>query len=197
MSTSGTRLLWTVLGLVFTGIGVAGFVVSLGHLTGIDEDAPLLWSGLRGFWRGIHPWGLVVLGGLGALLGWLGHRLLDRQLRAGDDPAAGYLDPRPVVDRTPDGLPGVTRVHGGGLVRGLERDLLRDPSIRRAVARLAGPLPRPELWIELRLNPGVGPPEVRDHVAAAIDRFRVTSGLAPSRLEITIRVDRAGPHRVT
>ncbi|GAB3977868.1 hypothetical protein V1634_13395 [Plantactinospora veratri] len=199
MTNSTIRVLWTVVGLVLTAVGVVGLIASLGHLAGVDNGAPLLWSGLLRTWRGIDPWGLVILGVLGLLFAWLGSRLLGRVLRARRYPVLGDLDLRSVTGRTAaagPALPGATRVRGTRLARGLERDLARDPQVRRASVTLAGTAPRPELWIELQLNSRAGLTTVRDHVTTAVERFRTTSGLAPRRLEVTARIDAASPVRV-
>lgn len=199
MTNSALRVLWTVLGMVLTAIGVVGLIASLGHLAGVDNSAPLLWSGLLGLWRAIHPWGMVILGVLGLLFGWLGLTLLGRVVRPRRYPVVGDLDlGSGTGEATVAGqaLPGATRVRGARLVRGLERDLIRDPQIRRASVTMAGTAPRPELWIELRLSSRAGLTAVREHVSAAVDRFRATSGLTPHRLEVTARIDTAGPARV-
>ncbi|MEN3615471.1 hypothetical protein AAH979_39000 [Plantactinospora sp. ZYX-F-223] len=199
MTNSAIRVLWTVVGLVLTAIGVVGLIASLGHLAGVDNQAPLLWSGLLRTWRDLDPWGLVILGVLGTFFAWLGSKLLGRVLRARRYPVLGDLDLRSVTGQTAaagPALPGATRVRGARLARGLERDLARDPQVRRASVTLAGTAPRPELWIELQLNSRAGLTAVREHVAAAVERFRATSGLAPRRLEVTARIDAAGPIRV-
>ncbi|GIG91149.1 hypothetical protein [Plantactinospora endophytica] len=199
MTNSAIRTLWTVIGIVLTAIGVVGLIASLGHLAGVDNTAPLLWSGLLRTWRDLDPWGLVILGLLGVLFAWLGSSLLGRVLRARRYPVLGDLDLRSVTGQaavTGPALPGATRVRGARLVRGLERDLARDPQVRRASVTLAGTAPRPELWIELQLNSRAGLTAVREHVSAAVERFRTTSGLAPRRLEVTARIDTARPIRV-
>ncbi|GAA3750292.1 hypothetical protein GCM10022225_38200 [Plantactinospora mayteni] len=199
MTNRAIRLLWTVVGLVLTAIGVVGLIASLGHLAGVDNKAPLLWSGLLRTWRDLDPWGLVILGLLGFFFAWLGSNLLGRVLRARRYPVLGDLDLRSVTGLAAaagPALPGATRIRGARLVRGLERDLARDPQVRRASVTLAGTAPRPELWIELQLNSRAGLTAVRDHVAAAVERFRTTSGLVPRRLEVTARIDAASPVRV-
>ncbi|MEE6263256.1 Asp23/Gls24 family envelope stress response protein [Plantactinospora sonchi] len=199
MTNSRLRVFWTVVGLVLTAIGVVGLIASLGHLAGVDEDAPLLWSGLLNLWRDINPWGLIILGVLGALLAWLGFHLLGRQLRPGRGPGVGDLDLRTTTGPTAAETelpPGATRVRGARLVRGLERDLARDPQVHKASVTLAGTPPRPELWIELRLSSRAGLAAVREHVTSAVERFRATSGLDPSRLEVTARIDSTGAARV-
>jgi hypothetical protein len=199
MTNSSLRVLWTIVGLVLTAIGVVGLVASLGHLAGVDEDAPLIWSGLLRLWRAIEPWGLAILGALGLLLAWLGAHLLGRQLRPRRHPAMGDLDLRTVTGPAAGaaGLPpGTTRVRGACLVRGLERDLARDPQVRRASVVLAGTAADPELWIELQLGSRAALTTVRDHVSAAVGRFRATSGLVPGRLEVIARIDTSGPARV-
>jgi|GEM_PF-2795278 hypothetical protein len=199
MTDSRLRVLWTVVGLALTAVGAVGLVASLGHLAGVDENAPLIWSGLLRLWRGVAPWGLAVLGVLGLLLAWLGAHLLRRLLWPSPHPVMGDLDLRIVTATTADETrlpPGTTRVRGGRLARGLERDLARDPQVRRASVTLTGTAPNPELWIELRLGPRATLTTVRDHVSAAVGRFWVTAGLTPGRLDVTARLDGAGAARV-
>jgi len=199
MTNGGLRVLWTVIGLVLTAIGVAGLVASLGALPGLDAGAPLIWSGLLNLWRDISPWGLVVVALIGLLLAGLGFSLLRRQLRPRRGPAMGDLDLQSVAGRTPGGgqqLPGATRVRGVRLARGLERDLARDPLVRKASVTLVGPAPQPDLRIELQLSPRARLAAIHDHVDAAVDRFRTTSGLRPRHLDITARIDNSGPARV-
>ncbi|MFY1692148.1 DUF6286 domain-containing protein [Plantactinospora sp. WMMB782] len=199
LSDGAIRVLWTVLGIVLTAIGVVGLIASLGALAGVDNGAPLLWSGLLRTWRGLDPWGLVILGVVGLFLAWLGSNLLGRVLQLRRHPAQGDLDLRAFAGQaTADGTtsPGTTRVQGSRLARGLERDLTRDPQVRRASVTLVGTAPQPDLRIQLRLNPRAGLAAVRDHVSAAVDRFRTTSGLAPRRLDVTARIDAAEPVQV-
>ncbi|MFY1670575.1 hypothetical protein ACN27G_11510 [Plantactinospora sp. WMMB334] len=199
MTNGAIRVFWTVVGIVLTAIGVVGLIASLGHLAGTDNSAPLLWSGLLRTWRAVDPWGLVILGVLGLLVAWLGWSMLGWVVRVRRYPVLGDLDLRSITRRTADPGPapaGVTHVRGTRLARGLERDLARDPQVRRASVRLAGTAPQPELWIELQLNSRAALTVVRDHVSAAVERFRATSGMAPRRLEVTARIDAAGPARV-
>ncbi len=198
MSNASLRTLWTIIGLVLIPIGAAGFVAGMGWLPGVDARTPLLWSGLLNVWRDISPWGLSILIVLGLLFALLGLRLLSSQFRGARGPAMGDLDLRAVTGRDADGpqLPGATLIRSTKLADGLERDLARDPLIRRASVTLTGTAPRPDLWIQLSVNPRARLSVVRDRVGAAVQRFRDTSGMDPERLDITARIDPAGSARV-
>lgn len=194
MTHAGNRILWTVIGLLLIAIGVAGILGSLGRLPGTAPDATLLWSGLLDLWRTIAPWGPAVVIGIGLLFALLGYVLLDRQLRDRGGAAMGTFGaehaapndgaPGPVPD-----LPGRTWIRGAVLARGLERDLTRDPLVRRASVLLTGAVSSPDLWIQLHVGPRTRLPAVRDHVRAAVERFRTTSGLDPRHLDVTARID--------
>jgi hypothetical protein len=209
MSHAAHRILWTVIGLLLTAIGGFGLAANLGYLPGTDVHAPLLWSGLLGLWRNTAPWGLVVVIAVGLLLGLLGLVLLRRvpPARLGGDidelivPYPTAADSAPVgrdafdPERRADRL-GLTRVRGVVLIEGLERDLARDPQVRRASVALVGYAPRPELRIQLYVDPCAQLAAVRDHVSVAVDRFATTSGLHPRRLDVTARIDAASRRRV-
>ncbi|MEV4627096.1 hypothetical protein AB0J90_12485 [Micromonospora sp. NPDC049523] len=198
MSHAGNRVLWTVIGLLLTALGAAAAVANLGHLPGIDERAPLIWSAFRGVFRDISPWGPIVTIALGLLLAFLGWTLLRRQLRRASDPAMDEYDLRAVTgDRAADGSgPGITIVQGSSLADGLERDLTRDPQISRASVWLTGDPPTPEVRIKLYVSPQAPLSTLREYVQAAVDRFAATSGLRPRHLDITARVDAGGTARV-
>ncbi|WP_329110421.1 hypothetical protein OG792_15840 [Micromonospora sp. NBC_01699] len=199
MSHAGNRLLWTVIGLLLVALGAAAAAANLGHLPGIDQRAPLIWSAFRGVFRDISPWGPIVAIALGLLLAYLGWTLLRRQLRPAGDPAMDEYDLRSVTgDRAAyDGSgPGVTIVQGSSLADGLERDLVREPQIRRASVWLTGDPPTPEIRIKLYVTPQAPLATLRESVQAAVDRFATTSGLRPRHLDITARVDAGGAARV-
>ncbi|WP_326558263.1 hypothetical protein [Micromonospora sp. NBC_01796] len=199
MSHAGNRVLWTVIGLLLTALGAAAAVANLGHLPGIDERAPLIWTAFRGVFRDISPWGPIVTIALGLILAYLGWTLLRRQLRPASDPAMDEYDLRAVTgDRAAaDGSgPGITVVQGSSLADGLERDLTRDPQIRRASVWLTGDPPSPEVRIKLYVSPQAPLSALREYVQAAVDRFAATSGLRPRHLDITARVDAGGTARV-
>ncbi|MGW4467303.1 hypothetical protein [Micromonospora sp. NPDC004704] len=199
MSHAGNRVLWTLIGLLLTALGAAAVVANLGHLPGIDERAPLIWTAFRGVFRDISPWGPIVTIALGLLLASLGWILLRRQLRPASSPAMDEYDLRTVtpnrVPRYGTG-PGLTIVQGSALADGLERDLTRDPQIRRASVWLTGEPPTPAVRIKLYVTPQAPLSNLREYVQAAVDRFATTSGLRPSQLDITARVDAGGAARV-
>jgi hypothetical protein len=203
MSRTNERLLWTVVGVLLVALGGAGIAASFGHLPGTHAHSPLLWSGLLDLWRDIRPWSLVVTIALGLLLALLGAALLSRitrpQRRARLDELTLHDGGAPThIDGgapSPD-LPGRTRIRASVLARVLERDLTRDPEVRQASVVLTGAAPRPELRIDLRVDPRARLAAVRDRVGAAVERFCTTSGLRPRHLDVTARIDRAGYSRV-
>jgi hypothetical protein len=198
MSHAAHRLLWTIVGLLLVALGAVGLTGHLGQLPRTDVNAALLWSGLLGLWRNTLPWGPIVLIVFGLLLAWLGLRLLSAQVRVRRDLTAAELTlpAGPDRDATAAGVPapgagppGRTCVRGTVLAHGLERDLARDPHVRRASVTLTGDAPRPEVWIQLEVGPRARLDAVRDHVGAAVGRFATTSGLHPRYLDITACVD--------
>ena len=198
MSHAAHRVLWTIIGLLLVAIGGVGIAASYGVLPGTDPDAPLLWSGLLDLWRDTTPAGLALFVVLGLLLALLGLNLLARLLLPRPQPAMHEVTlsdggpDRPTGDGTAPAaaprLPGTTKVRGAVLARGLERDLAREPEVRRASVTLTGAATRPELWIQLQVGPRARLAAIRDHVSAAVDRFVATSGLHPHRLDVTTRM---------
>lgn len=91
MSTAAHRVLWAVIGLVLTALGITGILASYRTLPGVDAASPLLWSGLRRWWAGISPGGPILAAAVGLLLAVLGFRLLAWQVRIRSDPAMGEL----------------------------------------------------------------------------------------------------------
>ena len=198
MTHAGNRVLWTLVGLLLTALGAVAVVANLGLLPGIENGGPLIGTRLRGLFRDIAPWGPIVTIALGLLLAYLGWTLLRRQL-PDTGPAMGAYDVRAVTGdrRAQDGTgSGVTIVQGSAMADGLERDLIRDPQIRRASVRLTGELPTPEVRIKIYVSPQAPLPPLREYVHAAVDRFATTSGLRPRHLDITARVDAGGAARV-
>jgi hypothetical protein len=198
MSHAAGRVMWTVIGMVLVAVGGAGIAATFGHLPGTDAGSPLLWSGLLDLWRDIAPWSRVVSIAFGLLVALLGLWLLNRQLHLRNDAVMRSVTLRDSGSRTAaeraaltSDLPGRTQVQGSVLARGLERDLERDPEVRRVSVVLTGHAPRPELRIDLHVRPRSEIDAVRDRVGAAVDRFCRTSGMRPRHLDITARVDRA------
>ncbi|MEV4759379.1 hypothetical protein AB0J86_30385 [Micromonospora sp. NPDC049559] len=195
--------MWTVIGVLLLAIGAAGIAASFGLISSGVARTPLLWSGLLDLWRAIAPWSGIVTIVLGLLIAILGASLLGRLLRPAREPAMDEISlqdpdhhgPAERATLAPD-LPGRTRVRGVVLAHGLERDLARDPQVQRAEVTLTGSAPEPDIWIELRVGPRARLSAVRDHVGAAVERFRSTTGLRPRRLDVTTRVDPAGAGRV-
>ncbi|WP_446215433.1 hypothetical protein [Micromonospora sp. IBHARD004] len=179
MSNAAHRLLWTVVALLLTALGGTGLAVSLGRLPG--ADSPLLGAGPLRWWRAGTPWSALAVVVGGVLLALLGQRLLARELRA-PGRLAGTL-----VHGGDGG--GRTRVASGVLTGALERDLLREPGVRRARVLLTGPTGRPDFWVEVQLDPRAGTAAVRAHVDAAVRRFAATVGCRPAHLDVTARVD--------
>lgn len=189
MTNAANRVLWTVIGLLLLAAGVAGVLANRGWLPGVDADSPLAWSGLREWWRDTEPWGLVVVGLLGVVAALLGLLLLLAELRR--RPARALPDLR-LAHRQP----GLTRVPGGVIGHGLERDLVRDPGIRAAAVAVTGAAPSPDLWIQLDVEQRADLATVRAHVDDALARFSRTYGLRPRRLDVTARVVGPAPARV-
>lgn len=199
MTHAGNRVLWTFIGLLLTALGAATVVANLGHLPGIDANAPLMSPGFRGQIRDSAPWGPIVAIAVGLLLAFLGWTLLRPQLLPPSEPAMGQYDLRTVTDDQPwrnSTGPGVTVVQGSALADGLERDLTRNPQIRRASVWLTGDLPTPELQIKIYVSPQAPLATLRQYVQTAVDRFAATSGLRPRHLDVTARVDASGTARV-
>ena len=179
MSNAAHRLLWTVLALLLVALGGTALAVSLGRLPG--AGAPLLHPGLLNWWRAGAPWSALAVAVGGVLLALLGQRLLVGELWA-PDRVAGTL-----VQRS-DGA-GRTRVESRVLTGALERDLLREPGVRRARVVLTGAMVRPDVWVELHLDPRTDAAPVREHVDAAVRRFAATVGCRPAHLDVTARLD--------
>ncbi|MPZ27937.1 MAG: hypothetical protein GEV12_16375 [Micromonosporaceae bacterium] len=189
MTNAANRTLWTVIGLLLTVAGVAGVLANRGWLPGVDADAPLAWPELREWWQDTDPWGLVVVGLLGLVAAVLGLILLLAELRRRPARALAEL-------RLAHRQPGSTRVPGGVIGHGLERDLARDPGIRHAAVAVTGAAPGPDLWIQLDVEQRADFAAIREHVDEALDRFSRTYGLRPRRLDITARVVGPAPARV-
>ncbi|SCL33319.1 hypothetical protein GA0070624_4712 [Micromonospora rhizosphaerae] len=183
MSNAAHRLLWTVIALLLTALGGTGLAVSLDWLPG--AGAPLLGTGLLHWWRAGAPWSVLAVAVGGALLALLGQRLIARELRVPGRVAGTLVHPGNGAGRT--------RVASGLLTGALERDLLREPGVRRARVVLTGAVARPDVWIEVHLDPRTGTAAVREHVDAAVRRFAATVGCRPAHLDVTARVDQARP----
>jgi hypothetical protein len=84
---------------------------------------------------------------------------------------------------------GRTRVAAGVLTEALQRDLLRAPGTRRARVVLTGPVARPDVWVEVRLDPYADVAAARDQVDAAVRRFAATVGCRPAHLDVTALLD--------
>ncbi|SCF22074.1 hypothetical protein GA0074695_4476 [Micromonospora viridifaciens] len=181
MSNAAHRLLWTLLALLLVAAGGAASAVGLGWLPG--GGAPLLGAGPVTWWRAGQPWSALAVAVGAVLLGLLGQRLLAAGLRVPGQLAGTLTHPG-------DGG-GRTRVASAVLTGALERDLLRAPGVHRARVLLTGPVARPDVWVELHLDPSVGLGETRAEVDAAVRRFAATLGCRPAHLDVTAMVDEA------
>ncbi|MEU2610045.1 hypothetical protein ABZ570_00415 [Micromonospora sp. NPDC007271] len=181
MSNAAHRLLWTVLALLLVAAGGAASAVGLGWLPG--GGAPLLGAGPVTWWRAGAPWSVLAVAVGGVLLALLGQRLLTAGLRVPGRLAGTLTHPG-------DGG-GRTRVASEVLTGALERDLLRAPGVHRARVLLTGPVARPDVWVEVRLDPAAGLGVARAEVDAAVRRFAATLGCRPAHLDVTAVVDEA------
>lgn len=183
MSNAAHRLLWTVLALVLVAAGGTALAVGLGWLPG--GGSPLLGAGPATWWRAGAPWSPLAVAAGGVLLALLGQRLLVAGLRVPGRLAGTLAHPG-------DGS-GRTRVASGVLTGALERDLLRGPGVCRARVVLTGPVGRPDVWVEVRLDPYAELAATRAHVDAAVRRYAATVGCRPAHLDVTAVLDEARP----
>jgi hypothetical protein len=174
-------VLWTIIGLVLTGLGVVGLLVNLGRMPGIDRNQAVIWPDLLRLWRDWRGWilaGVIVLGLLMALLGLL---LLRGQLR----PRGVSM---PDLQMTAPSGQGRTVVGTPVMVRGLANDLENEPGVRRAAAYLGGESDDPRLRLWLTLEPGTSLDRIRQGVHSAVDRFAATTSLRPADVTIDTRI---------
>ncbi|MCW3815169.1 alkaline shock response membrane anchor protein AmaP [Micromonospora sp. DR5-3] len=178
MSNAAHRLLWTVLALALVAVGGAALAVGLGWLPG--GGAPLLAAGAATWWRAGTPWSPLAVAVGGVLVTLLGQQLLVAGLRVPGQLAGTLAHPG-------DGR-GRTRVASEVLTAALERDLCRAPGVRRARVVLTGAIGRPDVWVEVCLDPDAGLDAARAHVDAAVRRFAATIGCQPAHLDVTALV---------
>ncbi|MFU8851239.1 hypothetical protein ACNAW0_09690 [Micromonospora sp. SL1-18] len=179
MSNAAHRLLWTVLALLLVAAGGVASAVGLGWLPG--GGAPLLGAGPVTWLRAGTPWSALAVAVGGVLLALLGQRLLTAGLRAPGRLAG-------ILTHAGNGG-GRTRVACEVLTGALERDLLRASGVHRARVLLTGPVARPDVWVEVRLDPSDGLGATRAQVDAAVRRFAATLGCRPAHLDVTAVVD--------
>ncbi|MFR9777897.1 hypothetical protein ACL02O_17825 [Micromonospora sp. MS34] len=182
MSNAAHRLLWTVLALLLVAVGGTALAVGAGRLPG--GDAPLLGATTVTWWRAGAPWSALAVAGGGVLLALLGRQLLVAGLRVPGRLCGTLAQPGHGAGRT--------RVASGVLTGALERDLLRAPGARRARVVLTGPAARPDVWVEVRLDPCADVAAARDRVDAAVRRFAATLGCRPAHLDVTALLDEPG-----
>ncbi len=175
------RVLWTVLGPVLAGGGIAGALASRGHLGGTDPDSPLLWSWAIERWRdagSAAPLGTAGIGLLAALLGFL---LLRAQL-----PARRSAAPSVRLDGPEDR--GVTQIRGGALPGALAADLRRIEAVRGSQVTLSGPSEATRVRVRLDVLPDITVTRLAIQVQHCLDRFATTTGVRVADVEVTLRL---------
>ncbi|WP_144126537.1 hypothetical protein [Catellatospora sichuanensis] len=201
---TGNRILWTVIGVLLTALGVAGVLAKLGRLPGTYQDSPLLWPGLVEQWRQWQPWTYLGVLVAGLIVAWLGSRLLRIQLRAHGrrhlpDLVFGRHNPHRLGDaddRSPsDDLYGTTQVRYRAIADCLERDLATTGRLQHADVMISGAADAPDMLLTLDTRPGADLNELRRHVQVALGRFTTTTGLTPAKVEISAGVHAGTPSR--
>ncbi len=189
MTNAANRTLWMVLGLLLTAAGVAGILAHYNRFFGVTLPPAVLWPAFLDRWRGLDPWGPVIAVAAGVVVALLGLWLLRAQLRT--------TGQRPLHDLRTDGVTGEapeeavggrTTVRADALVRALRNDLARQRGIRAAKVAIGGPASVPRLAVRLDLPPDTHLTQIHETVDAAVARFTTTSGLRPTRTEVTSRI---------
>ncbi|GAA4917776.1 hypothetical protein LX16_3843 [Stackebrandtia albiflava] len=196
MTDTANRILWTILALLLTLLGVAAVLAHLDVFPGLPADTRLLGDRLLDWWHAADDWNLWVLVGVGVLLLVVGLWFFRRQFMRRGAPGLNDLTHRGESD---DGDGGTrewrTNVKAHSLVHAMERDLTGG-QIRAAKVVMTGREPRPDAWVRLDLQPGVTLDDVRDRVERSAERFTRTSGLRFGQLDVTVRPSRKPPARV-
>ncbi len=188
---TGNRILWTIVGLVLTGLGVVGLLINLGRMPRTDRHQVVLWPELLRQWREWHTWMLVGVVALGLLLVLLGLLLLRGQLRRRS--GASMRDLRMT---SPSDM-GQTVVGARVMVKGLEHDLANQPGISNAAAHLGGGSDDPRLRLWLTVEPGTNLDPIRRLVRLALSRFTTTTSLRPADVFVDARIARLRGSRLT
>jgi hypothetical protein len=182
------RLLWTVIGLLLTALGVFGLLLSYGRVPRTDQTQPLLWPELLDRWRDYRSWalgGAAILGLLAILLGWL---LLRGQFRR----RGGHAMPDMLVGTRN----GRTLVGSATMARSLAHDLEQQPGIAQANVRLAGDQSVPHLVVSLTIDADTSISQARQDVQAAVNRFVRTTAVRPGNITVGTGITRSPAGRV-
>ncbi|MEV0649066.1 hypothetical protein AB0I28_27810 [Phytomonospora sp. NPDC050363] len=217
MTDTGNRVLWTIVGVVLTAVGVGGVLVHFGVFPNFSADTPVLGPEVLDLWRRGGSWSLPVVIAAGVIVALIGLLLLRGQLRKRGESGMGDLE----FERTPETaiVPieptdyvaldvkgggtatavasprvGRTRVRSGGMTHALQRDLATGAAVTKAAVALTGDAPDPVAWIRLDLKPQATVADAREQVGEVLDRFGETTGFRPARLDVTVR-PAGGPDR--
>jgi hypothetical protein len=190
---TGNRVLWTVIALVLVAAGALTTAAGSGVLPRVDRDASLLPDAVQDTWRGWGWWAWAAVIAAGLILAVLGLTLIRAELRR----HGGRTLPDLVIPPLSRGCtPGNTRIRSTAIHHGIERDLARHPTVRRATVHLIGDTTTPRLHAQLDVIPGFHLPALRDHVSTSIDRLATTTGLRPDAVDVILRLTTDTPARV-
>jgi len=185
------RALWIIIGALLLVAGGLIVAASAGWLPGANTDSPLLWNALIEQWRDWEPWVWVGVALVGAIVAWLGWRLIRAQLRRDDRPRMRDL----AID-APDGR-GRAVVGRSALAQATQQELEHIRGVRGAAVRLLGEHADPEVRARLDLMADASLPAVAADVREVMGRFATTSGLRAETVDVTIRVDGGAAARVS
>ncbi|MBB5874221.1 hypothetical protein F4553_007655 [Allocatelliglobosispora scoriae] len=196
---TGNRVLWILIGLVLTAVGVLGALISLDRLPRTYPDQPLLWPGLLEQWRARQGWATAAVVALGLVAAVLGFWLLRVQLRPQGkrhlpdlvfgEPAQHRPDAAPVAAEPTAAAAGVTEVRYRAIADSLAADLRRQQSVHKASVLLTGHAEAPELRLNLTARPGTDLATLRRGVDTALVRFTTTTGITASSVLVDTRVE--------
>ena len=197
MTNRGNRTLWTIVGLLLLAAGVAGVLAHYNRFFGVTLPSAVLSFGFLDWWRGLDPWGPIIVVAAGLVVALLGFWLLRAEMRtSGRRPLHDLRTDAPDPRADPadeDAVGGRTTVRADALVRALRNDLARQRGIRGAKVAIGGSATVPKLAVRLDLPPDAQITQVRETFDEAVARFTTTSGLRPTSTEVTNRINDALP----